>query len=628
MNYFYIKPNFINSHEIAHATKDNLQLSLSTQEDENLATSNQISFDIKEDEKTLATAFQLSLDTQLINLHETNLKGALLFNNPEQTKKNLNVTKLQKAADWLAAINQLSLQHELPVLKLLSLVGEDIINYSTLASLPQQTIYGEKYYLTGNSSYEEAEIRCFAENHSLWAILDPVRWSFIKNASTNEDVAYIEGCYSGHKAYVTKTSELSELVLNSKNCLGWEPLENLQSDQNFLTYQHSLEELEAIKKSLPGISKSNILKFLTICKIMYEKTLHWNPPALDRLLDTLNELDYGKQLLLKEKLYHETEIALSEAILINKNYIDKIIKETFEIRQKSLFKACDSQDWKIKYVVAGMDHFPTPFNVNKPGLESTRKYFSTKKHCVLISEKILAYKKNKMEEGKQLLIEHLEKQDTYLNGAMKEAVQSQQIEAAINILHSEGSKYLSPESNNKLISELKFFSDLDHICNLNNADKQLRDIDLREAIISNFLFFNNLSDESLNSIQVIALAKSQEDRFTESIPLYSFLTILNPNSHNWYSLELEFFENGNIDLAYKAFDTALSLDPSHINARSSAAQCLIEQELYSEAIDELNMAMSIAKENNATQSEYNNILDVMRLLDSHANKYLASQAIT
>lgn len=368
---------------------------------------------------------QLSLDTQLINTNEASLKQTLFLNRLEQPLKYAKSDELKMATDLLAAIKSLRLQSGSTLLTILEDMAEKTIKYCTLASLPEQIIHGEKYYLTGNSPYEDAEIRCFAETHDLLATLDPVRWSFINNASSASDVAYIEGFSIDQKIEnVANTSQLCELVLRSKNCRGWEPLETIESDEEYAICIQKYNRLKQAEQDLLNIPSNQMIIFTIKNKDVWERIK--TPELKNLLIQTVQEKAKGK---FNEDFHHLAKTFHLEVLnavmdttssLLNK--MQESIDKTFEIRQQSLFKACESNDWKIKYVVAGMKHFPTQLNTNDPQLESTQKYFGTKKYCVLISEQIVANAKSKIEESKQLLAEYLQSNNHFLNDAVKEAL--------------------------------------------------------------------------------------------------------------------------------------------------------------------------------------------------------------
>jgi hypothetical protein len=311
------------------------------------------------------------------------------------------------SADPVAAIKELILQQSDPLLIMfLEDLASETVKLNTLLSFPQQVIHGERFYLTGNCSYEEAEIRGFADRHNLAATLDPVRWSFLNQASSAQDVIYFESFYIDEKiSQVPNACENSELVLSSKNCHGFEPKETLESDKDFSAFQNSYKDLKQLEERFSKLHKSQTVTFL-----LHENFEHaWRlirTPELENLLDrTISSRSFTLRTLYEEDLHRQVTDELSNIILWLAKEMEKNTNETFEIRQQSLFQACESDVGELKYVVVGMHHFPTPLNENNPQLESTRKYFASKKLCVLISEQIIADQKSRVEEMKQEISE-------------------------------------------------------------------------------------------------------------------------------------------------------------------------------------------------------------------------------
>lgn len=178
-----------------------------------------------------------------------------------------------------------------------------------------------------------------------------------------------------------------------------------------------------------------------------------------------------------------------------------------------------------------------------------------------------------------------EKLKISIKEAMKMPELSHQMDTAIGLLFSEGSKYLSPEAHQKLVFDLT------------NASDQLEDIGLQETSSSNLQTLSKISNESVEGIQEIALAKYKEDRYADSISLFSLLSVLNPGySEYWFRLGIAAQKDGQYDLASRAYAATQSLDPSNIGAKLFASECFVQRGLYDDAKAELTAAEAMAKE--------------------------------
>ena len=364
-----------------------------------------------------ADASQLSLDTQVIHSHEAELRKTLLLSKQlaetapdiipvpsEGGSSSATVPSLAVPSDPIANIKALMLEQDDPLLiKMLGYLIEDMDKLNALESLPERTIHGERYSLCGNCSYEEAEIRGFAERHSLAATLDPVRWSFLHQACSDKDLAYIEGSRAGERISQAEHPS-SEPVLHSKKCFGWEPKETIEWEEEYLALLSTQEALKQMEERLAKEPKSKTSLF-----IMFSQLDLWNLITNDNLESLLHRTMETRIPILKtireEELHREVTAALWDTIAWLAQKMDQSIDATWEIRQNSLLHILSSDEGTTKYVVAGMNHFPTPLNQNNSLLEKTRAYFASKKHCVLISEQILADQVRRVETMKQEIIQ-------------------------------------------------------------------------------------------------------------------------------------------------------------------------------------------------------------------------------
>lgn len=190
---------------------------------------------------------------------------------------------------------------------------------------------------------------------------------------------------------------------------------------------------------------------------------------------------------------------------------------------------------------------------------------------------------------------------------IKEAVKlpelSQNLESAIKLLLSEGATYLSEEANATLLSDFSNASTF--LTDMKLAGIGKGDMDLQELI--------KISDESMKSIVVIAIAKFAEEKYADCLSLFTLLTILNPAySEYWIRLGLAAQKSGNFDLALRAYAATLMLDPNLIEARLFAAECHVERNDLDKAKTELSEAKKIAAQIKVDQQW----LDLIPIIES------------
>lgn len=167
---------------------------------------------------------------------------------------------------------------------------------------------------------------------------------------------------------------------------------------------------------------------------------------------------------------------------------------------------------------------------------------------------------------------------------------AQPIEIAEDLIFSEGSRYLSKEAHDALIIDLVL------------STKRMEDAGPKETSEIDLETLGGLSDESIKSIEKIAQASFEEERYTECLGLFSLLCILNPNySEYWLRLGIMAQKCNNIELASKAYAVTLLLDPNNIGARLFAAECFFRRKLREEAKAELAAAKEIIKAGNVDQ---------------------------
>lgn len=169
--------------------------------------------------------------------------------------------------------------------------------------------------------------------------------------------------------------------------------------------------------------------------------------------------------------------------------------------------------------------------------------------------------------------------------SVRPAELSHLLESAMEILISEGDRYLSLHENEKLL--LDFTNATQYFTAIQPTDSQ--DKPLQEII--------QISNDSMQSIVSIALAKYNETHYADSLALFSLLSILNPaNQEYWFRLGIAAQECESYPLAIRAYNAALQLDSQMIGPRLFSAECLIALKHFDEAKQQINTAKKIAKE--------------------------------
>lgn len=174
--------------------------------------------------------------------------------------------------------------------------------------------------------------------------------------------------------------------------------------------------------------------------------------------------------------------------------------------------------------------------------------------------------------------------------AIKLSGLNEQIILAITILNSEGIKYLSGEANQVLQEDLV------------EAATRLAHVGVEEAANINLQTLAHISDESIQSIVRLALAKFTEGRYNDCLALFSLLTLLNPAYWEyWFRLGIVAQKCENDELASRAFAATLELNPNNIGARIFAAQCFIKRKMIDEAKAEIDAAKKLSEEEGVDQ---------------------------
>lgn len=230
--------------------------------------------------------------------------------------------------------------------------------------------------------------------------------------------------------------------------------------------------------------------------------------------------------------------------------------------------------------------------------------------------KIQLYKD--MDKQIETYIDHMQFEEDYIiNGLlssrskreklkfeMKEAAKlsklSAQMEAALAFLASDASQYLSSEAFQRLKSDFT------------EASSKLSDLKIENFMDSDLQNLAAISNETMQSIAEIAIAKFSEEKFADCLSLFVLLSNLNPNNPDyWLRQGIAAQKCNDLELASNSYDAAAELEPDSIGPVLLAAECYIKRNLLDEAKTKLKAAKEIAAKNEVDTSW----LDLIPTLD-------------
>jgi tetratricopeptide (TPR) repeat protein len=111
-----------------------------------------------------------------------------------------------------------------------------------------------------------------------------------------------------------------------------------------------------------------------------------------------------------------------------------------------------------------------------------------------------------------------------------------------------------------------------------------------------------INEDIMNAIYTIGIEKFNEKDFNSSLSLFAFLTALNSaNTDYLFRLGICSQKNENFDLALKAYEAALDLDPELLAAMLFASDCCLAKKDQGQAAYYLKRAKEVA-ENQPSQS--------------------------
>jgi tetratricopeptide (TPR) repeat protein len=180
---------------------------------------------------------------------------------------------------------------------------------------------------------------------------------------------------------------------------------------------------------------------------------------------------------------------------------------------------------------------------------------------------------------------------------------SQQVTTAVTLLRDEGQIYLKKEDYEALMLDIR------------NLGFKMDSLDLDHLDAKQLKSAFTISAANLAALQQIGITKFSEKYFLESLAIFTFLTVLEPEQANyWYRLGLVAQKCEQYELALRAHAVVSELAPDFIGTRIFASQCYIEIQQLDQALIELNAAKNISKTVTVEAEWHKRIVDIEKLL--------------
>ncbi|MBA3238364.1 MAG: hypothetical protein H0T62_08490 [Parachlamydiaceae bacterium] len=117
----------------------------------------------------------------------------------------------------------------------------------------------------------------------------------------------------------------------------------------------------------------------------------------------------------------------------------------------------------------------------------------------------------------------------------------------------------------------------------------LNELDVTKPMEENLQKILHISDSVMATAIKIAQYEYEENRLEESLSIFAFLSLLNPEDPDyWYRLGIVTYQLQHFELALRAFTNATSLDISFIETRIYSAECYTRLNRLNEAKEELD----------------------------------------
>ncbi len=191
------------------------------------------------------------------------------------------------------------------------------------------------------------------------------------------------------------------------------------------------------------------------------------------------------------------------------------------------------------------------------------------------------------------LLESAEMKKKRLKEEMREALSMDWMEPylilAFDILFNESKQYLDESENQLIVDQFSKISD------------KLNQLDLSTSF-KNYQSYLNISNDSMEAVWKIALAKYVAGEYKKCTALFVLLAALaSDESEYWLRMGISAQEDGDFQLALRAYLATLSLDPNHLGARLMAIECFLATDQLASAEAEYLEAQKIVE--NADKNE-------------------------
>lgn len=293
--------------------------------------------------------------------------------------------------------------------RLISLIETQRTEIEKLNLLPTIILNGERYFTTGNSLFDNATIRCFAEIHNQEAIKRQ-KWAFFDVYCRPNDVLLLEGAPAGQEVDpMLLIDTTAQRVISRVSSYGWEPHEWL--DNLHFTLKSKLNIY------LCALKETNQIDIVDFClqngfKDLFAIIAQIRSDFVDLLRATANahipEVRREKENDLRALVF----AALHELEEANHQLFCEAERRFFPLRNREFIQRLEQHEGHMRYIVGGLDHFPTPLSENDSNLDETRNYLASKKYCVLIPKRVCAVFEGHIHKDICMICETVDRVDT------------------------------------------------------------------------------------------------------------------------------------------------------------------------------------------------------------------------
>lgn len=167
------------------------------------------------------------------------------------------------------------------------------------------------------------------------------------------------------------------------------------------------------------------------------------------------------------------------------------------------------------------------------------------------------------------------------------------IQLSIDIIRKEGAEYLDGEAFSALIENLDLIAK-----NFQELDSE----NINDESLANSL---EVTPSNSSSILKIGIEKFQTGLFLDSLAIFTFLTLLNPDDPDyWFKYGITAAHEGKYELALKAYEASSSFAPEFIGPYLFSAECCLALGQRDSAQQFLNKIKTLNELNSSEWQEY------------------------